>query len=348
MLVGTYTDNSPSRGIYVYRFNSVTGAAEEVSHTISPNPSYLAVSPDQRFVYAIYENAAGGNGGEIAAFAFNKNDGTLQFLNKLPTGGDHPCHVETDHSGRWVFAGNYTSGSLSVFPVKSDGSLDSASTHIRHQGSGPDKKRQASPHVHCTRISPDNRFLYVPDLGVDKVYCYAFDSVKGTLRPAAQPYISSAPGEGPRHITFDPKGQFAYLLTEMTSKIHAYQYNNGHLTAIQTILGLPQEGNGGSAAIHLSPDGKFLYASHRIKYVGLVICKVAKDGKLTKVGYMPSGGEGPRDFSIDPTGNFLLAGNQGSNNIAVFRRNKSTGLLTDTGTRIEAGKPVCIRWISGE
>ncbi|MDF2383975.1 lactonase family protein [Nostoc ellipsosporum NOK] len=348
LLVGTYTDNSPSKGIYVYKFNAATGTAEEVSHIASPNPSYLAVSPDERFVYAIYENAAGGNGGEIASFSFNKKEGTLQLLNKLPTKGDHPCYVETDRTGRWVFAGNYTSGSLSMFPVKADGSLDSASVHISHEGSGPDKKRQASPHVHCTKISPDNKFLYVADLGVDNIYCYAFDAAKGTLEPATQPYIIVEPGEGPRHITFDAKGKFAYLLTEMTSRIHTYSYQNGRLRSIQTIQGLPQQGNGGSAAIHLSPDGKFLYASHRIKYVGLVICRVGKDGKLTKVGYMPSGGEAPRDFTIDPSGKFLLAGNQGSNNIAIFRRNAATGLLTDTGTRIEVGKPVCFKWINAK
>ncbi len=348
LLVGTYTDKSSSKGIHVYRFNSADGSFSEAGHIAAPNASYLAVSPDQRFVYAVHEVARNGNGGEIASFSFDKGTGRLSFVNKQLSGGDHPCYVEIDRSGKWLFAGNYSSGSLSVLPVRPDGSLDSASSHIQHTGNGPDK-RQAGPHVHCTLLSPDNRFLYVPDLGIDKVMIYAFEPVSGQLRPGPQPYISLAPGEGPRHITFHPNGQYAYLITELGSHVAAYYYKKGSLTLLQQLSNAEPEGYAASADIHVSPDGRFLYASNRAPYNNIAIFKIdTASGKLDRIGFQSSLGSIPRNFSLDPTGRFLLVANQESNDIIIFKRDMQTGLLTDTGRKISIGKPVCLKWISAD
>ena len=347
-IVGTYTGGK-SEGIYVYRFNSNNGTASEVSHVKTPNPSYLVVSPDERYVYAVLENARNGNGGSIAAFSFDKESGTLTKLNEQLTGGDHPCYVEIDKTGKWVFAGNYSSGSLSVLPVKEDGSLGQASSHLQHTGSGKDMKRQDKPHVHCTVISPDNKWLYVPDLGIDKVMIYSFDATTGKLGTADPAFAAAEPGDGPRHITFHPSGKYAYLITELTGAVIAYQFENGKLKQLQRISTIPagQKGYAGSADIHVSADGKFLYASNRGDFNNIAIYAIdEKTGQLTLRGIESARGKSPRNFNFDPTGEYLLVAKQYSDESVVLKRNTSTGLLTDSGNRISTGKPVCIKWIN--
>lgn len=346
MIVGTYTGGK-SEGIYVYKFNSADGTSAEVSHIKTSNPSYLTVSPDKKFVYAIHENQRNGNGGEISAFKFDKATGSLTSINEQPTGGDHPCYVEVDKTGKWVFAGNYSSGSLSVIPVNADGSLGKPTTHIQHSGSSVNKDRQDKPHVHCTFVSPDNKWLFVPDLGIDKVMIYAFNAKTGALTPAEPAFVAPQAGAGPRHITFHPNSKFAYLITELTGQVIAFSYNNGKLTELQTISTVPdgQKGFAGSADIHVSPDGKFLYASNRGDFNNIAIYKIdQKTGKLMNVGFQSTLGKAPRNFNFDPTGGYLIVGNQDSDEIVIFKRNKETGLLTDTGNRISVGKPVCIKW----
>ena len=350
LIVGTYTGGK-SEGLYVYSFNSKDGSYKEVSHVKTPNPSYVAISPDEKYVYAVSENGNKGNGGEIAVFSFDKEKGMLTFINQQPTGGDHPCYIDIDKTGKWVFAGNYSSGSLSVFPVNADGSLGSATTHITHTGSGPVKGRQDNPHVHCTIISPDNKWLYVPDLGIDKVMIYAFDELTGKLSTGQQPFAATQPGAGPRHFTFHPNGKYAYLLEELAGEVVAYQYQSGQLKQLQNISSVPvgEKGYPGSADIHVSPDGKFLYASNRAEFNNLAIYKIdPKTGKLSNVGFQSTLGKTPRHFNFDPTGKYLLAANQDSDEIVVFSRNMKTGLLTDTGKRIGVGKPVCLKWILGK
>ncbi len=350
LIVGTY-DSPKSEGIYIYKFNRGNGAVTEVSHTKTSNPSYVAISPDEKFVYAVHENAKDGNGGEIAAFSFDKKNGILSFINQQLSGGDHPCYVEIDKTGKWIFAGNYSSGSVAVLPVKADGSLGVATTIIQHNGSGKNAERQNGPHVHCTKISADNRWLYVPDLGIDKVMLYAFDAETGKLTPAEQPFAASIPGSGPRHFTFHPNNKYAYLIEELSGTVNVFQYNNGTLKNIQRISTMPTGDNSfaGSADIHVSPDGKFLYASNRSTSNTIAIFKINKtNGTLTSIGHQSTLGKTPRNFSIDPSGNFLLAANQGSDEIVIFKRNKKTGLLTDTGKRISVGKPVCLKWIKAE
>lgn len=348
LITGSYTTGK-SEGIYVYLFNSSDGSHKEISHVKISNPSYVAVSPDEKFVYAVQENAANkGKGGEIAAFSFDKQTGVLTYINKQPSGGDHPCYVSVDKTGKWVATGNYSSGSVAILPVQADGSLGAASTIMQHEGSGVNKERQSKPHVHCAVFSNDNRFLFVPDLGIDKVMIYSFDDLTGKLSTAPQPFARSTDGAGPRHFCFHPSNKFAYLVEEMSGTVVVFDYKNRTLKSKQRISSMPvgDTANAASADIHVSTDGKFLYASNRADANSIAIFKInSKTGKLVLVGHQSTLGKTPRNFNFDPSGSFLLVGNQNSDEIVIFKRDKETGLLTDTKKRIEAGKPVCIKWI---
>lgn len=347
LLIGTYT-NTGSKGIYVYRFNTTTGEAKWVSNTDSAsNPSYLAITPNGKYVYAVYEDG-GQKGGQVSAYAFDKRSGGLKLINKQVS-GDHPCYVSVTKDGKWVTAGNYSGGSLAVFRVNSDGSLKPAAQTIQHEGNGASKSRQEKPHVHATVFSPKEDYLFVPDLGIDKVMIYKFNpSSAQPLTPAQTPFTEVKAGNGPRHFTFHPNGKFAYLIEELSGSVSAFQYGNGKLTAIQNIITHPEDYKGdiGSADIHLSPDGKFLYASNRGGENTITIFSVnPSDGKLKLVGYQSTMGQTPRNFMIDPTGNFLLVANQKTNNIVIFKRNKSTGTLEATGKQIEIPAPVCLKMV---
>lgn len=348
LLIGTYTSGK-SEGIYVYSFNSSTGNFEYKSKIKSPNPSFLAIAPGEKYVYAVYEEGKDQGGGSVAAYSFNKNTGELSFINQEPTGGDHPCYVAVDKTGKWVTAANYTGGSISVLPVKAGGQLQAAAQLVQHTGSSVNKERQEKAHVHCTFFSKDNKYLFTPDLGMDKLMIYSFNDKTGKLTPAPQPFVKTAAGSGPRHITFSPNNQYAYLMQELTGNVTAFKYNNGRLTAIQTISAATKDFKGfmGSADIHISADGKFLYCSNRGDANTITVFKInTATGKLAVVGYQSTLGIAPRNFSLDPSGNFLLVANQNSDNIVIFKRNKITGLLTDTGKKIEVGNPVCLKWMS--
>ena len=347
MIVGTY-DSPKSEGIYVYKFNSADGSAKEISHVKTSNPSFVAVSPDGKFVYAVHETAPqDGKGGNIAAFAFNKETGVLTLINRQLSGGDHPCHVELDKTGKWLFASNYSSGTLSILPVNPDGSLGKANT-IQHSGSGKHPQRQKEPHVHGAIISGDNRQLFVTDLGIDKVMIYSFDAVAGKLIPAEQAFIQSVPGSGPRLFTFHPRKKLAYVIEELSGTVSVYKYKRGKLEFRQRISTMPANDTSfaGSADIHVSPGGRFLYASNRGDANNIAIFRIdRKNGTLTLLGHQSALGKTPRNFSNDPSGKFLLCGNQNSDEIVIFNRNPTTGLLADSGKRITVGKPVCIKWI---
>jgi len=347
LLVGTY-DSPKSEGIYVYRFNAANGETKEISHIKTSNPSYLSISTDEKFVYAVNENGKNGNGGEVTAFSFDKKIGALSFINRQLSGGDHPCYIEIDKTGKWVFTGNYSSGTLSAFSIKKDSGLEPSDTIIRHNGKGINEQRQNGPHVHCTVISPDNKWLLVPDLGIDKTMIYGFDAITGKLTTGKQPFIASEPGAGPRHFVFHPTKKLGYLIEELSGTVVAHKYKNGRYKRIQRVSTLAEGESSfaGSADIHISPDGKFLYASNRSNINNIVIYSLNKKGKLTLIGNQPTLGNTPRHFNFDPTGNYLLACNQNSNEIVIFKRNIKTGLLSDSGKRIQVGKPVCIKWIN--
>lgn len=352
LVIGTYTSGT-SEGIYVYKFDETTGAAKAVSSVKTSNPSFLAVSPDEKYVYAVNENADSTQhttGGSIASFSFDKKTGTLTPLNKQSSGGKHPCYVTIDKTGKWVFAGNYSSGSLAVLKANRNGKLDAPKQTIEHTGYSVNTERQTAPHVHATVLSPDNRYLFVPDLGIDKLMIYYFNKKKGKLQPAKIPFHMTEAGAGPRHFEFHPNGKYAYLIEELTGGISVYSYHgNGDLHLQQNISALPGnfEGSIGSADIHVSPDGKFLYASNRGSSNDIAIFSIDEsNGQLRSLGHQSTLGKGPRNFSIDPSGNFLLAANQNSDEVVVFKRDKTTGLLTDTGNRIKVSKPVCLKWMN--
>ena len=349
LLVGTYTSGK-SEGIYVYDFNSANAETRLLSTVKASNPSYLAVSPNKKMVYAVTENAEAqkdGIGGGVSSFAFDKKTGMLTPVNEQFSGGKHPCYVAIDKTGKWLFAANYSSGSAALFPVKKDGAIEPAKQVVQHEGTGADKARQAGPHVHSTVLSADNKYLFVQDLGIDKIMVYRFDNINGTLTPASKPAVSATPGSGPRHFDFHPNNRNAYLMEEMTGTVVAYSYKDGNLQPIQRISALPKnfKGDIGSADIHVSSSGKFLYCSNRGESNSISIFKIGNGGKLTLIGHQSTLGKAPRNFNFDPTGNFLLAANQNSDEVVIFKINKTTGLLTDTGKRISVPNPVCLKWI---
>jgi 6-phosphogluconolactonase len=348
MLVGTY--NSPqSEGIYVYKFNSTDGSAVLTSNAKTSNPSFLAVSPKNKYVYAVYEDAAdNGKGGSVSSFSFDKTTGVLKPISVQSSEGDHPCYVTIDSKDKWVLAANYTSGSLSVLPVTKKGKLGEAIQVIQHSGSGPDSTRQKSPHVHGVFLKPNSPYVYVTDLGIDKVMIYSQHKRKGKLSAGKANFVAD-PGSGPRHLDFHPNGKYVYLLNELAGAIVVLSDNGeGTLNEIQNHSALPltYKGKASSADIHVSPDGKFLYVSNRGTSNSIGIFSInAETGMITLVDHQYTEGETPRNFNFDPTGKFLLVANQNSNAIVVFKRDLTTGLLSDTGKRINVGKPVCIKWI---
>lgn len=345
LLVGTYTNEDKTNGIHVYTFNTETGDFQEKSKAVNVhNPSFLAISKDRKNVYSVSE---GGDGKGVNAFSFNTASGELTFLNSASSGGSGPCYISVDDKKRMVFVGNYGGGSLSAIPVAKDGSLSNDIQTIQHSGSSVNKSRQEKPHVHAVVLSPDERCLFVPDLGTDKVYAYEFDAARAKpLTPADPPYVTVKAGGGPRHLTFHPNGKYAYLILEMESAIVAFDYKNGELKEKQSITMLAPgfTGKVGAADIHVSPDGKFLYGSNRGEANDIVIYAIDKNGTLAYAGRQSSLINTPRNFAIDPTGNFLLVANQNSNDIVVFKRDHKTGLLTPSGKTIQVDKPVCLKF----
>jgi 6-phosphogluconolactonase len=347
LLVGTYTKGK-STGIHVYDFNKNNGVATIVDSVQTPNPSYVAVSPNQQFVYAVSETQRGNYSGKVRAFSFDKTTGKLHYINEQLSVGDNPCYVVVDKTGKWVIVANYSSGTLAVLPIRSDGSLGEAVSRYAHSGKGVNPQRQEAPHVHSTVLSPDNKYVFTQDLGIDKIIIYSFNDNTGAIAPTDS--LKLQDGSGPRHFTFHPNGKWAYLVQEMAGTVTAFEYKNGHLKKTQTISALPVGFNKSftSADIHASKDGKFLYTTTRDSANIITTFKVdQKTGKLVTVGSQSVLGNTPRNFNFDPSGDYLLVANQNSDDIVIFKVNHQTGLLTDTGNRIDVGNPVCIKWIQG-
>lgn len=348
LFIGTYTEGT-SKGIYVYRFDAATGKAESVSEIDDvADPSYLALAPKGDFLYAANE-LTGGADGAVSAFSFDAAAGQLHFLDKQPSGGNGPCYVSVDSSRKWLMVANYGGGSLSAFPIAADGSIGGSAQFIQHEGKGLNPKRQEKPHVHSVVFTPDQRYLLTPDLGLDRVYTYNFrpDETQ-PLSPAKSPYIQTRPGSGPRHIDFSPDHRFMYVIEELAGDVLVYGYSGGKFTPVQTVLSntIDTSADKGSADIHLSPDGNYLYTSNRGNANTLTIYSVHKgSGKLKKIAVVDAGVITPRNFAIDPSGHFLLVAGQKSSNIAIFKRDIETGLLTPTGDKIDIGNPVCLKWL---
>jgi 6-phosphogluconolactonase len=348
--VGTYT-GAKSKGIYMLRMDPASGAlgpAELAAEAI--NPSFLAVHPGRRFLYAVSEvsGGAGKPAGAVSAFAVDEASGRLTLLNQQPTGGAGPCYVAVDQQGRNALAANYGSGSVCVLPIGADGRLAEASAFIQHTGSGHDPKRQAGPHAHCIDLDPAGRFALVVDLGLDKVFVYRFDPARGTLAANDPPAAPVAPGAGPRHVAFHPSGRFVYVINEMGGTVTAFKYDGqrGTLSEMQSAATLPADFHGQSttAEIEVHPSGRFLYGSNR-GHDSIAVFAVNGDGTLKPLGHQPTQGKNPRNFGIDPTGTWLLAANQGSDNVVVFRIDAETGGLTPTGAVVAVGAPVCVKFM---
>lgn len=340
LYVGTYTTEG-SEGIYVFKFNTQTGALTRVSTMGGiQNPSFLAISPDKSRLYAVSEI----DPGVVNSYRINPQSGKLSLLNIRPANGVWPCHIAVDKTGKNVLVGNYGSGNLCLLPIKADGSLGEPGPTLQHTGKGANPERQEKAHVHSINIAPNNRDVFVADLGIDKIMAYTLDASKGTLQPGNPPFIQVKPGAGPRHFAFHPKKKFAYAILELDCTVGVYRYEKGALKAVQTISTLPDDFNGKNtcADIHISPDGKFLYGSNRGHH-SIVMYRInQKTGELTLVGHQSVLGETPRNFTIDPSGNFLLVANQDTDNIQVFRRDKKTGKLTHVAEGAKVSMPVCL------
>lgn len=358
LLVGTYT-GSGSDGLYVYRFDTDSGRVSPVSSAKAENPSYLVASRDGRHVYAVNElpgdaGPASVRGG-VSAFDFDAKTGALKFVNRVSAQGNDPCYLSLSPDGRYLVVANYSvasdpGGSFSVFPVEATGALGAAVLNVHHEGTGPVKGRQDGAHVHSIVFSPDGKYLFVQDLGADKLYSYRYtpDGSRGLIGPTESRYTLAKAGSGPRHLVFGANGRFAYVTNELNASVDVYRYDDGRLAHVETVpMTAPGfAGKVGGGALHLSPDGRFLYATNRGDANDIVIYAVnAADGKLTLVGRQSSLGKTPREFAIDPSGKWLIVGNQDSDSVFVFRRDIASGRLEPNPARIRIDKPVDFKFV---
>jgi len=351
VFVGTYTGGK-SKGIYRCEFDPATGKlSEPMLAAETPSPSFLAIDPSHRFLYAVGETGVfkGKKSGSVSAFTLDAKTGELKLLNRQPSGGEGPCHLVVDRQGKHVLVANYSGGNASVLPIEAGGRLGEATAFVQHKGKGTDPGRQEAPHAHSINLDAANRFAFVADLGLDQVFVYRFDADKGTLATNDPPSVAVAPKSGPRHFAFHPNGHYAYVINEMANTVTAMKYDAEHgiLKKIQTVSTLPEgyKGPTWTAEVQVHPSGKFLYGSNRGHDSIAVFLIDEKTGELTPAGRQASGIKEPRNFSIDPTGKFLLVANQNGDSILVFRIDAKTGALQATGDKVEVGKPVCVKFV---
>ncbi len=349
--IGTYT-GAKSKGIYLYQLDMASGkltslglAAETV------NPTFLAIHPNHKFLYAANEISRfkGQRAGAVSAFAIDPATGKLTFLNQQSSGGEGPCHLLVDKTGQAVLVANYGGGSVCVLPIQADGRLGESTAFIQHQGSSVNRQRQEGPHAHGIALDANNRFALVADLGLDKIMVYRLDPKGGTLTTNLQPWGLVKPGSGPRHIALAPNGRFAYVINEMGSSITAFRYNPrlGTLREIETVSTLPEDFKGANtcAEIEILPSGKYVYASNRGHNRIAVFVMNQTSGRLTFVEHQSTQGKTPRNFGIDPTGTYMIAANQDSDNMVMFRIDPRTGHLTPTEQNLQVGAPVCVVYL---
>jgi 6-phosphogluconolactonase len=343
--VGTYTDGA-AKGIYALKWDGAAkkfvslGLQAEVA-----SPSFVAVSPSHRFLYAITERAARRDGtGSVSSYAIDPATGALKLINRVPAHGNTSAHLVVDASGKWLLVANYGSGSVASFPLHADGSVGDMADFKQHSGSSVNPHRQMGPHPHEAVMSPDNRFLLIPDLGLDKVFVYALDGASGKLTLAST--ADTRPGFGPRHMLFGKDGRFVYVLGEMASAVALMSYDKktGKLTLVENIDTIPPQltAENNSAELALSKDGRFLYATNRGHDSVTGFSINAANGKLTLVQNIPTQGKIPRGMALDPDGTHLLTGNQNSDTITVFDRDTKTGKLTFAGQMTDIPTAVCI------
>jgi 6-phosphogluconolactonase len=352
--IGTYT-NAKSKGIYVSRLDLDKGTlSAPVLAVESSNPSFLAVHPTRDWLYAVNEigKYEGKASGSVSAFAINRESGALTLINTQPSVGSGPAHLTVDHGGKNVLVANYGGGSVAVLPIGTDGGLRPSSAFVQHTGSSVNPERQKEPHAHSVNVDASDRFAYVADLGLDKILIYQFDPAKGTLVANASPFAATTPGAGPRHLAIHPNQRFAYVINELQNSVTAFSRDakSGGLTTIHTVSTLPADvkplPSYSTAEVLVHPSGRFLYGSNRGHDSISRFTIDQSSGRLTFVETVPTGGSTPRGFGIDPTGSYLIAGNQRSDSVVVFRVDRESGKLTATGSRLDVGAPVSVKFVS--
>ncbi len=349
LYIGTYTDQD-SEGIYCYKYDPGNGDLV-LNHVTSnkTNPSFLAIHPSGNYLYAVSEinDFQQKDSGSVTAYRITEN-GKLELINQEATGGNHPCHVEVSPDGRTAVASNYTSGSISIYDIRQDGGLSPVWQLIRHKGQGPDSTRQKGPHAHSALFTKDGGLLVTADLGTDRIDLY--EKVYGTFIPAKQSPVVIQPGAGPRHFDFSPDGRFIYVMNEMGSSVTVLQKTDSICLTVETVSSLPAgfTGKNYGADIHLSADGRFVYCSNRGHNSIAVFSRDGQSGTIRLIQNEPVQGDWPRNFAIDPDGNFLLVANQRSNNVSLFAINKKTGMLTYAKQNRQIPSPVCLKFLVKE
>ncbi|MGE0759017.1 MAG: lactonase family protein [Pirellulaceae bacterium] len=333
--------------IHAYQLDLAAGNLTLTHRTTgAENPFFLALSPDHRFLYSIHARKFGGTEPEqVAAYAVQGRSGQLQLLNRQSARGTAACYLDVDATGRCVLVANYSSGSVASLPIQADGSLGEAKSFHQHAGSSVDPARQAGPHAHCFVISPNNRFAYAADLGLDQIVNYQLDAASATLTPLRQPFVRTVPGAGPRHLTFHPDGKHLYVINELRNSVSLFDFDGqtGMLVERQTISTLPDDFKGTSycADLKITPNGRFLYGTNR-GHDSIAAFRIADDGQLSLIAIEPSLGKGPQNLLITAQGEWLVCANMPGNNVVVFRIDES-GRLSPSGSPVPITSPSCIR-----
>jgi 6-phosphogluconolactonase len=345
VFIGTYTD-ATTKGIYAFRFDDRTGALSPLGLVAeTPSPSFLATSSSGRFLFAVNEIGTfkGEKSGSVSSFAVDPATGKLTELSVQPTRGAAPCHLALDRAERYLAVANYNGGNFALLPVDAAGKLGPVKVVVAGEGSGPNRERQEGPHGHAVVFDPQNAFLIGSDLGIDKVLVYRFNAAAGSLTPGDPPSASLPPGSGPRHFAFHPNGKYAFSISELKSTITSFSWDAkaGRLATIGSVSTLPADFHGVSttAEIVVHPNGQFVYGSNR-GHDSIAVFAVNGDGTLKFVQHASTRGETPRNFAIDPSGRWLIAANQKSGTLAVFRIDDKTGALSPTGPLANVGSPV--------
>lgn len=344
---GSYNWDKGSESIYVYELDTETGKLSKVTSSSDViNPGYITISNDGKYIYAS-SDAKTPNYGTVSSFAFDADKKTITFLNQQKTGGENPVYVNVDKSGKWLINATYNLATISVFPILENGKIDSITQHFKFtEGSGINPKRQEKAHTHSVVFSPDDSSVLFADLGADKILQYPFDaSLRQPLVENKSSFINTKPGSGPRHITFSKDGKTAYSIEELSGMISVYDFSENQLKEIQRIATHPDKIKDGfeSSDIHISPDGKFLYASNRGNENNIAIFRIKDDRTLESIGYQSVKGKHPRTFAIDETGKFIIVTNVISQDVTVFRRNLETGLLKKVGKPIKIKNVTCVK-----
>ena len=344
---GTSTRKA-SKGIYVSRLNVATGSlsAPQLAGE-APNPNTQAIHPEGRFLYSVVDAGGGARGG-VASFSIDPASGKLTRTGEVSSHGVQPIHLTIDSGGRTLAVANYSSGSVAAIPIRKDGSVGESASFAQHEGSSVNPTRQAGPHAHAVSISPDSRFLIVPDLGLDKTFIYRLDAALSRIEPNDPPFLRAAPGSGPRHFAFHPKRPLAYLISELSNSVTALSWDTrrGSLEELQTLSNLPEgfQGTNSTAEVVVHPSGKFVYGSNR-GHNSINVYAIQPDGRLQVLENTSTAGRTPNNFAIDPTGRWLLAANQMSDNIVAFSI-EGDGRLKPTGQTLGVDTPMCVRFLA--